>query len=99
MKKYDWLQDNRWIKLRDNENIFYHDPVIHWAIDSLPDIHENAFETLYCKKCNSMIHAFNNEVVQPWVESGEGNYCVKCFSDVINNEEIDDDMFFLKKTI
>lgn len=98
MDKYEWLKDNRWIKLRDNENIFYHDPVIHWALDKLPESHECAFESQDCKKCKEMIHALNNENMQPWVESGNGNYCVKCFSDVINDEDqIDDELFFLKK--
>jgi hypothetical protein len=27
-----------------------------------------------------MIHAFNNECMSTWVETGVGNFCIECFA-------------------
>jgi len=57
------------------------EPLIHSHItDGLPSNHKLANEFIYCKICNSMLHADNNECMQTWIESGTGNYCLKCFS-------------------
>jgi hypothetical protein len=57
------------------------EPLIHSHItDELPDSDPSAFTTIYCKSCNVMVHAFNNECMQTWIESGAGNYCLKCFA-------------------
>lgn len=56
------------------------EPVIHSHItDRLPDDHKNAYESVYCSKCEQMVHAFNNECMQTWVETGIGVFCGNCF--------------------
>jgi len=58
------------------------DPILHSHIeDALPDDHPLAFKSVYCDgtDCSRMLHAFNNECMQTWVETGQGNYCLGCF--------------------
>ena len=56
------------------------EPLIHSHItDCLPEEHPLADESVYCKECNIMCHAFNNECLTTWVESKWGNYCMECF--------------------
>ena len=57
------------------------EPLIHSHItDVLPDSHPLAFESVFCKTCGEMVHAFNNECMQTWVESGAGSHCIGCFA-------------------
>jgi len=66
-------------------------PVLHTHIeDVLPDDHPLAFDTVYCEgpECNRMLHAFNNECMQTWVETGKGNYCIWCFMRVTKGPEV-----------
>ena len=57
------------------------DPILHSHIsDMLPELHPLAYEHLNCKHCGELVHAANNECMQTWIESGEGNYCLSCFS-------------------
>lgn len=57
------------------------EPKIHSHItDVLPDDHRLARESIFCEKCGDMLHAFNNECMQTWVETGRGNFCLKCFA-------------------
>jgi hypothetical protein len=66
----------------------YHitEPLIHSHItDGLPDDHPMANEVVDCKMCGVMVHAFNNECMQTWVESGQGNYCLGCFVEVLKS--------------
>lgn len=40
------------------------EPIIHSHItDGLPDKHPLAYESIHCKKCGEMLHAFNNEEI------------------------------------
>jgi hypothetical protein len=67
------------------------EPVIHSLItDDLPKDHPFAFEELFCKYCDAMVHCFNNECMTMWVEDftdekGIPNlekpliYCFECF--------------------
>lgn len=41
-------------------------------------------DSLYCNRCGEMLHASNNECMQPWMETGKGNYCLYCFPFIIN---------------
>lgn len=59
------------------------EPKIHWIEDKLPDYHPNAFGMLDCIQCDEMLHGCNNEFMQPWVETGKGNYCLSCFNAVV----------------
>jgi hypothetical protein len=56
------------------------EPLIHSEItDELPDEHPLAYTTVECARCGQQVHAFNNECMQAWVETGQGNYCLICF--------------------
>ncbi len=58
------------------------EPLIHSHItDVLPKKHPLANEQVYCdfKGCKEMLHAFNNECMQTWVETANGNFCTKHF--------------------
>ncbi len=55
------------------------EPLVHSYIsDGLPTDHKWATESVYCEDCNVMVHAFNNECMQPWIEAEQGNYCFEC---------------------
>lgn len=67
------------------------EPLVHSGItDCLPDEHPLAYETISCKLCKITIHASNNEVMNTWVETGAGNFCIKCFASISETEGIDD---------
>ena len=56
------------------------EPLMHSHIeDGLPDNHPLDNEEVFCKDCNEMLHAANDECMRTWVETGFGNYCIKCF--------------------
>ena len=56
------------------------EPVFHsYITDALPVSHAWATETVDCEACGVMVHAFNNECMQPWMETGAGPYCFPCF--------------------
>ena len=59
------------------------EPKIHSHItDSLEACHPLAFKNVFCSNnnCKEMVHAFNNECMQTWVETGKGNFCILCFN-------------------
>ena len=59
------------------------DPKLHSHIeDTLPDDHPLAFESVECLTCHVLVHAFNNECMQTWIETGQGNFCVACFANI-----------------
>jgi hypothetical protein len=56
------------------------DPIMHTHVsDKLDDTHPLAFHSIECRRCHETLHAFNNECMQTWVETGKGNYCIFCF--------------------
>lgn len=56
------------------------EPIVHSHItDCLPEDHKLAFTSVYCDKCGEMVHAFNNECMQTWLEVDGKNLCTKCF--------------------
>lgn len=64
------------------KNTVHREPRIHSHItDCLPECHKLAREDIFCdnKQCNAMVHCFNNECMNPWVETGIGNFCFECF--------------------
>lgn len=66
------------------------EPLLHTGItDVLPDDHPLAWTTVYCHntQCREMLHAGNNENMQPWVESGCGHHCLHCFADITDAYE------------
>ena len=57
------------------------EPRIHSHItDVLPGEHALAYEQVQCLDCGRLVHAFNNECMQTWVETGRGAFCLKCFA-------------------
>ena len=57
------------------------EPKIHSHItDVLPDGHPLANEQVEFCKCRVLVHAFNNECMQTWVETGRGAFCLRCFA-------------------
>ena len=66
------------------------DPILHMGIaDCLPDNHPLAWEGVICEKCEAVVHAMPNETMQPWVESGSGNFCFDCFYEAHENDKLD----------
>lgn len=68
------------------------EPQIHSHItDALPEDHPLADQSVYCdeENCGEMLHAFNNECMQTWVETGVGNFCalhfLRLWDDVLEN--------------
>jgi hypothetical protein len=57
------------------------EPIIHSHItDVLPENHPLAYEDVFCDICKkTMLHASNNECMQTWLETEDGNFCTKCF--------------------
>ena len=56
-------------------------PVAHTELeDCLPKDHPLAHDDVYCKGCGVMVHAFNNECMQGWMETVEGNFCFTCIA-------------------
>lgn len=65
------------------------DPVFHAGIaDCLPDTDPLAQTSICCVNCGEMVHAFNNETMKEWFETGKGAWCWDCF---IPAWDIDDD--------
>lgn len=59
------------------------EPRIHSHIlDVLPETHPLAHEQVACRLCGCLVHAFNNECMQTWVECDNGPFCLPCFNTV-----------------
>lgn len=62
----------------------YIEPIIHSGVtDALSDCDTRAYTCIRCDKCDVQIHASNNELMQAWVETGKGNYCIPCFAKLL----------------
>lgn len=55
---------------------------IFWSgvTDELPEGHPLYWTTIYCVRCQQMVHGTPNENMQPWAETGRGPYCLPCFT-------------------
>lgn len=63
-----------------SKQVFPEEPLIHsYLTDCLHEDHPLAYECVYCKTCDAMLHCANNETMQNWFETIEGNYCSQCF--------------------
>lgn len=57
------------------------EPQFHtFHTDCLPEEHRWAHVTVNCGRCGRMVHAFNNETMQDWVEWGDLAMCWVDFS-------------------
>lgn len=56
------------------------EPRMHSHIsDGLPVDHPLAYRRVYCERCNTLLHMQTNSCMRTWIESGRGNYCMRCF--------------------
>ena len=56
------------------------EPIIHsFNTDCLPEEHPWVRKTVSCGRCGEMVHAFNNECMQVWVELEQRALCIDCF--------------------
>lgn len=68
------------------------EPLLHTGItDTLPDAHPLAWTAVGCDNvsCSELLHASNNENMRGWVETGRGNYCLRCFQIIEETEDIE----------
>lgn len=62
------------------------DPILHThGSDVLPADHPWADSSVYCAKCNVMLHAENNECMQSWVEYERVALCTECGKSVFQS--------------
>lgn len=50
------------------------------VVDRLPDAHPLARTRVRCDRCESLLHLSSNSCMRTWVETGHGNFCVRCFA-------------------
>jgi nucleotide-binding universal stress UspA family protein len=56
------------------------EPRLHSHIsDKLPATHPLAGTRVTCDRCETLLHLQTNSCVRTWVESGRGNFCLRCF--------------------
>jgi hypothetical protein len=56
------------------------EPRLHSHVtDGLPIGHPLARTRVYCDRCETLLHMQTNSCMRTWIESGGGNYCVRCF--------------------
>jgi hypothetical protein len=56
------------------------EPRIHSHVtDRLPPDHPLATRRIYCDRCETLLHLQTNSCMRTWIESGRGNYCMRCF--------------------
>lgn len=64
------------------------EPLIHsHESDCLPGKHPLANATVHCGNCKLMVHAFNNECMNPWVEWRGKVLCIECAKPALVNWE------------
>lgn len=56
------------------------EPRIHSHVtDCLPYRHPLARSRVRCDRCESLLHLPSNSCMRTWVETGRGNFCLRCF--------------------
>ena len=56
------------------------EPRIHSHVtDCLPERHPLARTRVRCDRCDSLVHLQSNSCMRTWVETGRGNFCLRCF--------------------
>lgn len=51
---------------------------LHYWEDCLPDDDPRCNDSLKCYACQGLVHAFNNETMQPWLDTPKGPVCLDC---------------------
>jgi len=73
--------------------IMDYEPLFHsHASDVLSDDHPWAFKQVYCKDCEELVHAANNECMTTWMEYRGHAFCFPCF--VGKHMEDEGELFF-----
>jgi hypothetical protein len=58
----------------------YVEPRIHSHVtDCLPERHPLAQTRVCCDCCDALVHLKSNSCMRTWVETGSGNFCLRCF--------------------
>jgi hypothetical protein len=56
------------------------EPQIHSHVTHcLPARHPLAQSRVRCDRCESLLHLPSNRCMRTWVETGDGNFCLRCF--------------------
>lgn len=56
------------------------EPQVHsHVLDGLPDGHPLASTRVRCDGCESLLHLASNGCLRTWLETGRGNFCLRCF--------------------
>ena len=56
------------------------EPRIHSHVaDGLPEGHPLARARVRCARCEALVHLPSNSCMRTWVETGRGNFCLRCF--------------------
>jgi hypothetical protein len=56
------------------------EPLVHSHVTgALAPDHRLAHARVYCDRCEALLHLQSNSCLRTWIESGRGNYCVRCF--------------------
>jgi hypothetical protein len=56
------------------------EPLLHSHVgDTLADDHPLARTRVYCDRCETLLHMQTNSCMRTWIETGQGNFCVRCF--------------------
>ena len=64
----------------EREYLMNNEPIIHSHItDELPENHILAYHQISCARCETLVHAANNETMTTWVEYSVKAVCMTCF--------------------
>ena len=56
------------------------EPLLHSHVtDGLPADHPLARTRVRCDRCETLLHLQGNSCMRTWLETGRGNFCVRCF--------------------
>jgi hypothetical protein len=59
----------------------YAEPLLHSHVTArLPRKHPLARSRVCCDRCRSIVHLPSNSCMRTWVETGNGNFCLRCFT-------------------
>jgi hypothetical protein len=68
------------------------EPRLHsHVVDALATDHPLAHRRVYCDGCDALLHLQSNSCMRTWVETGSGNFCLRCFINVAGGLAPDDD--------
>ncbi len=56
------------------------EPLLHSNVaDGLPADHPLAATRVFCDRCQTLLHLQSNSCMRTWLETGRGNFCLRCF--------------------